>query len=252
VSNDPIPAGKLGRQFPKEGDSMNRLIRASVVLLGCALTLVTGCHTLPSKSTGTGGCASGGCAGGGCDANGSCKDLYDKCWPQRYNNLAQRSVNQAMAPQVMNGHVLDQTVWNHHFEEGSDKLTQGGIAHLQYIARRRPCPDTTVYLATSLDLKYDPACPDRYCGARQELDIARVAAIQKYLTALNCGRPQDYQVKIHDPADVTLAASGPGRSVGQMYGKFQGRLATGGGGGGSAGPTGTGLVTGGGAAGAPR
>jgi hypothetical protein len=229
---------------------MNRFIRAGAVLLGCALALVTGCHTLPSKSCDTGACASG--TAGGCGANGKCHDLYDKCWPERYNTLAQRSVNQAFAPQVMNGHVLDQTIWNHHFEEGSDKLNPGGLAQLQYIARRRPCPDPTVYLATSLDLKYDPACPDRYCGARQELDTARVVAIQKYLTALNCGRPQEYQVKIHDPADVTLSTNGPGRSVTQMYTLFRGGLSGGGaaGAGAGAGAGGAGLIPGAGGAGA--
>jgi hypothetical protein len=220
---------------------MRSLIRASAIIFGCALGLATGCHTLPSKS-----CDTGACASGACGPNGKCGDLYDRCWPERYNTLAQRSVNQAFAPQVMNGHILDQTVWNQHFDEGSDKLNPAGIAHLQYLARRRPCPDTTIYLATSLDLKYDPACPDRYCGARQELDTARVAAIQKYLTALNCGRPMDYVVKIHDPADPAIPGAGPSRAVYQMYSGFRGGLSGAGGqtGGGTPAPS-----TGGGTAG---
>ncbi|MFQ3593981.1 MAG: hypothetical protein SNJ82_12445 [Gemmataceae bacterium] len=124
---------------------------------------------------------------------------------------------------------------------------------MQYLARRRPCPDTTIYLATALDLPYDPACPDRYCAARQELDTARVAAIQKYLTALNCGRPLDYTVKIHDPADPAIRVPGPARSVTQMYNQFQGGLQGAGGqtgGGATAGGTGGGLATGGGGGGA--
>src|SRR4051812_19110825 len=107
---------------------MKRLMRAAAVLAGCALGATTGCTTLPGNGYGakpcgttpcaTGTCATGTCAscgGGGGDyagATGSCKDLYDPCWPERYNTLARRSVNHAMAPQVMNGHVLDQTVWN--------------------------------------------------------------------------------------------------------------------------------------------
>jgi hypothetical protein len=215
-------------------------MRACAILFGCGLGLVTGCHTLPSKSSGTGACASGSCG-----PNNNCGDLYDRCWPERYNTLAQRSVNQAFAPQVMNGHVLDQTIWNQHFEPGTDKLNGAGLAHLQYLARRRPCPDTTIYLATALDLKYDPACPERYCGARQELDTARVAAIQKYLTALNGGRPVDYTIKIHDPADPAIGAQGPARSVTQMYTRFRGGL---GGVGGQTGGGGAGAGTGGGGA----
>jgi hypothetical protein len=221
--------------------------RAAAITAGCALGLTVGCDTLPTK--GCGSCGTGcGDGSGACTApTGSWKDLYDKCWPERYNTLARRSVNHAMAPQVMNGHVLDQTVWNHHFEVGNDRLTEGGLAHLQYLSRRRPCADKTVYLATAMDLRYDPACPDRYAGAKQELDTLRVAAIQKYLTALNAGRPQEFEVKIHDPADVSIHTTGAGLSVIQMYGRYRGGLPTqaggaGGGGGGasSAGPTGSG------------
>jgi hypothetical protein len=229
---------------------MQSLIRASAILFGCGLGLVTGCHTLPSKSCDTGACVTGACGPHGANgrASGKCDDLYDRCWPERYNTLAQRSVNQAFAPQVMNGHILDQTVWNQHFDEASDKLNPAGIAHLQYLARRRPCPDTTIYLATSLDLKYDPAFPERYSGARQELDTARVVAIQKYLTALNGGRPVEYVVKIHDPADPAIAGQGPSRSVGQMYNGFRGGLSGAGGqtGGGTPAATIGGGTTGGG------
>src|SRR5689334_16299372 len=73
----------------------------------------------------------------------------DPCYPQRYNVMARQEVNAAMAPQVQNGHVLDQTVWNYYFEPGTDKLTTGGLERLAYIARRRPCPDTVLYLQTA-------------------------------------------------------------------------------------------------------
>lgn len=191
----------------------------------------------------SGTCASGTC-GSACATVGSkgktgynCNDLYDRCWFVRYSSLAHRSVNRAMTPQVQNGHVLDQTVWNHMFEPGTDVLNPMGQAHLQYISRRRPEADRTVYLATALDLKYDPACPERFCGARQELDSLRVAAVQKYLVGLNCGRCPDFQVLVHDPADVTLHSAPVSSSVIQMYARFRGGLATGGGG--AAGPTGS-------------
>ncbi|MGL4554937.1 MAG: hypothetical protein ACRC33_27535 [Gemmataceae bacterium] len=209
---------------------MKGFMRAAAVMAGCALGLTTGCTTLPTNGCNGAACGAAGCGAGGCAApTGSCKDLYDPCWPERYNTLARRSVNHAMAPQVMNGHVLDQTIWNYHFETATDKLTEGGLAHLQYVSRRRPCPDKTVYLATALDLRYDPACPDRYAGARQELDTLRVAAVQKYLTALNSGRPQEFDIKLHDPADPSLRSNGPSGSVLQMYGRFRGGLPTQGG-----------------------
>ena len=34
-------------------------------------------------------------------------DLYDNCWPNRYNYQAAMSVNASFAGQVFNGHILD-------------------------------------------------------------------------------------------------------------------------------------------------
>lgn len=177
--------------------------------------------------------------------------LYDRCWPQRYNALSHRAVNRLLTPQVMNGHVLDQTIWNHMFEPGTDQLNGLGLSHLQYVSRRRPEADRTVFLAAAMDLSYDAACPERYAGARQELDSLRVAAVQKYLTALNAGRGQDYQVLVHDPADVSLSSVGVASSVTQMYGRFRGGIGAGGGAGGGAGAVGSvgGFAGAGGAAG---
>lgn len=177
------------------------------------------------------------------------RHLYDRCWFQRYSNLSHRAVNRALTPQVQNGHVLDQTVWNHMFEPGTDLLNPMGQAHLQYISRRRPEADHTVFLAAAMDLQYDPACPERYCGARQELDALRVVAIHKFLTGLNCGRCQDYQVLVHDPADVTISSNPASSAVVQMWGRYRGGLS--GGGAGGQGPTGSvgGFAGAGGAAG---
>ena len=225
---------------------MKGLIREVALALGCTLgAAVIGCGTLP-----TCGDASGGCGGGPDGPNGCTnKGLYDRCYPQRYNSLARREVNLGFTPQVQNGHVLDQTIWNHHFEPGTDQLTPGGQATLQYLSRRRPCPDQTVYLAAAMDLPYDSHCPDRYCGARQELDSRRVAAIQKYLAGLNCGRPVDFQVLVHDPADPSIGTTGAARSVLLMYFQYRGGLRGGVGGGGGGGAAGA-AVGGGGAGGA--
>ena len=71
----------------------------------------------------------------GCTQQGKC---VDPCYPERYIHTARSEVNSAFAPQVQNGHILDQTVWNYHFEAGKDELTTGGRDHLDGLVRRRP------------------------------------------------------------------------------------------------------------------
>jgi uncharacterized membrane protein YgcG len=137
--------------------------------------------------------------------------FYDRCWPQRYNHAARESVVDGFAPQVQNGHVLDQTIWNYHFESGTDKLTPGGMAKLDSLSRRRPSPDANLFLATARDLAYDPADSDKLGENRRDLDARRIAAIQKYLGAQMSGRPMNFIVQIHDPYPVnqpgTIAAN---------------------------------------------
>src|SRR5579864_9099990 len=99
-------------------------------------------------------------AGGGLAVSVGCngyRDIVDPCYPQRYEFASRTEVATALAPQVFNGHVLDQTIWNYQFEPGTDKLTPGGMEHLAYLARRRPYPDAMIYLQTAQDIPYDPA-----------------------------------------------------------------------------------------------
>ncbi len=201
----------------------------------CCTTCGTGSETACASGCGASGCGAGTARGCGNDC-----ELYDRCYPQRYWYMSAQNVRKALAPQVQNGHVLDQTVWNHHFEPGTAKLTEGGQAHLAYLARRRPQPDCTLYLQTGLDLAYDPACPDHLAGARQELDTRRVQSIQKYLVAHLAGRPLDFHVLIHDPNDPSQSATGVNNSVLLMYARYRGGLSniaggSGGGGGGGGG-----------------
>ena len=209
---------------------MNGLIRKAVAALAPA-ALLAGLAGYPTCDAGCGDLVNG---HNGCNGHHGHWDCYDHCYPQRYWYTSQREVNAAFAPQVLNGHVLDQTVWNHDFEPGSDVLTPGGLEHLNYLARRRPQPDTCVYVATAHDLAYDPACPDHLAGARQELDTRRVQAVQKYLAAVTAGRPADFQVLVHDPSDPTIMAIPAGTAVQKMYLGFQGILPRAGSGGGTA------------------
>jgi hypothetical protein len=57
---------------------------------------------------------------------------------------------------VNNGHVLEQTVWNWHFESGSDVLTPAGQAKLDAISQVRPHPDGKIYLQVARDVPPSP------------------------------------------------------------------------------------------------
>ncbi len=146
------------------------------------------------------------------------RDIVDPCYPQRYEYAARMEVNQALAPQVRNGHILEQTVWNIEFEPGTPRLTPGGMDHLAYLARRRPAPDTAIYLqiAQPPDIVYDPKAPDKYAEARAKLDNERVQAIQNYLAAETSGRNLTFSVVLHDPAEVGIAAIPVQRSITAM------------------------------------
>lgn len=131
-------------------------------------------------------------------------DLVDPCWPERYRAMARKEVHEGLDTEVQNGHILDQTVWNNHFEQGTAKLTPGGLDHLQYLVRRRPCPDTTLYLQTALDVSYDPNAPDRYVEMRNTLNSERVASVERFVKAEAAGRNLGFNVVVHDPAVVDL------------------------------------------------
>lgn len=164
---------------------------------------------------------------GGCHCTYS--DLVDTCYPERYEHMAKEEVHEATAPQLYNGHVLDQTVWNAHFEAGTDKLTPGGQEHLKYLARRRPHADPCLFLQAAQDLPYDPARPDAYAKARFDLNNKRILAVQTFLGAYTAGDPQEFRVVVHDPAEAGQSSVGVARSVLLMHNSYQGSLPSGGG-----------------------
>lgn len=160
-------------------------------------------------------------------ASGGCyhyRDLVDSCWPQRYNYQARQETLEGFAGQVGNGHVLDQTVWNYHFESGTDKLTPGGMEHLAYLARRRPCPDPVLYLQTAHDIPYDAAAPDKYVQARNDLNTRRTVAIQKWVGAYTAERNLSFAVFVHNPYEVGMHTVPQGLAVQRMYQGSQGML----------------------------
>jgi len=166
---------------------------------------------------------------GGLGCVDSYRDLVDPCYPQRYEAQARQEVAASYAPQIANGHVLDQTVWDYDFEAGTDRLTGGGLEHLAYIARRRPQPDPIVYLQTAQDVAYDPAKPDEMASRRQDLDAKRVVAVQQFLTAQTAGRRGEFEVLVHDPSEVGVPGAWGGTEYGRMISRAVGGLPTGGG-----------------------
>jgi hypothetical protein len=189
---------------------MKGLILKALAVVGCAaaVTTTSGCVLHP-------------------------KTLWDPCWPQRYAFLARQEVIDGCAEQVHNGHVLDQTIWNYHFEAGSDKLTPGGLEHLKYLARRRPCPDPMVFLQTAQDVSYDAAAPDKYVEARNDLNTKRTVAVQKFLLAYTAGRGVNFDVVVHDPAEKGMATIPMGLSIQRSWAASQGSLPVSGGAGAS-------------------
>jgi hypothetical protein len=119
--------------------------------------------------------ALGVCLGASFSALAGCvpeyRQLVDPCWPERYNYMARHAVRDTFNAQAANGHVLDQTVWNQHFDPGTTKLTKQGEDHLKYLARRMPAPDPRVFVQVAYDAK----------GDMKDLNDRRVQAVQDYL-----------------------------------------------------------------------
>ncbi len=177
--------------------------------------------------------------------------VVDPSWPERYNYQARQETVAPFAAHVANGAVIDHSLFNYHFEQGTDKLNPGGMEKLDYLARRRPAPDSRIYLATARDLMYDAAAPEKLMATRTDLDAKRAAAIQKYLTASVGQRNLTFDVQVLDTPDLTQNASGPATAVRGYPTRFQSGLVggasalTGSGGGAATGSTGAAGGTGG-------
>jgi hypothetical protein len=135
----------------------------------------------------------------GCHSGEAWKWHGDPCWPDRYANESRAAVVANFQPQVDNGQILDQTIWNMQFDYGTDKLNGEGMDKLDQLARRRPQPDPRIFLQTARDIPYDAEKPGDYAAKRVELDSKRVVAVQKYLKTTLTGRESMFEVQIHDP-----------------------------------------------------
>lgn len=134
------------------------------------------------------------------------RDVVDPCYPDRYNFVARHTTREVFNTQANNGHILDQTVWNWHFEtdkdgNGTANLNSAGLQHLDYLVRRRPSPDTRIYLQTAQDLRdIQKNTPDKTAQVRGDLDGRRIQSIKNYLDNQMVGKtPLNFEVAVHDP-----------------------------------------------------
>lgn len=174
----------------------------------------------------------GGISSIGCNGGEHYRNAVDPCRQERYAAAARQEVITSFTPQVHNGRILDQTIWNYHFDAGSDKLNPSGMDKLDQIVRRRPEPDPRVFIATARDVPaFNGEKPDDYAQNRQKLDSDRAKAIENYLSAQTKGRPMTFDVLIHDPADPGISAVSARNAILGHRSNYSGALSSGGGGG---------------------
>jgi len=135
------------------------------------------------------------------------RDVVDPYYPKRYNVDARNSVRASLAPQVSNGNVLDQTVWDFHFETGKPELNAMGKDHLKRLARRRPVAQEVIFLQVAQN-------PDENAN-NKELNKARSENIKTYMTKISQDKVHpEFQVVLHDPAEVSGSGIEAARIIG--------------------------------------
>ena len=212
---------------------MNRYFKAAMVAAFMPLGLASlGCAHKSGSD-----CGAGANGRGGDHVRMGC---YDSCWPDRYSYAARQSVVAPFAQQAATGHFLHQTLWNYYFEQGTDKLTPGGMEKLDSVARTTPSPDPRLYIQTARDVAVTPENMDKVVALRNDLNGKRAAAIKKYMTT-QFGSGMEYEVYVHDaPVPGIYGPFAASAFRGQAQG-YTGGL--------SAGSIGAGSVGGGGASG---
>ena len=124
------------------------------------------------------------------------RDVVDPYYPKRYRVEARNSVRASLSPQVSNGNVLDQTVWDFHFETGKPELNAMGKDHLKRLARRRPAAQEVIFLQVAQN-------PDENAN-NKELNKVRSENIKTYITKISQDKVHpEFQVVLHDPAEVS-------------------------------------------------
>jgi len=228
---------------------MNRTVRATAValILSGGLTSVGCMHQERQVREGR---------TGGQGLEGRYDNLVDRSWPERYSYQAREPVLSAFEQQVNNAEILNQTMWNYHFDAGTAKLNANGREKLDLIARKRPSPDGKLYVQTARDLVYDDKSPEKLPGERIKLDVDRAQSVLAYMATQPISRMVTFDVQPIDAIDPGMNSQGPATAVRSLPSQYLsgitssgGAQVTGTGGGqapGGGGPGGGGPVTGGG------
>lgn len=156
-------------------------------------------------------------------------NAVDPCWPERYSATARATTVAPFAAQIHNAHVLEQTVWNWHFEAGSDVITPAGQAKLDAISQVRPHPDAKIYLQVARDVPaYGTGGLDTVATRRDELTAKRAEAVRKYMAAQPTLHGVAYEIHVHDAPVTGMPAEFSARAYrGQATG-YVGGLSSGG------------------------
>ena len=198
-------------------------------------------------SLGAAGCVgpSASCGGGNCGTHGghahagrpgqtegwnAYYNYVDPAWPERYTATARAETIAPFAAQVANGQVLEATLWNWHFESGTDVINPAGQAKLDAIAQVRPQPDSKIYLQVARDIPtYGAGGLDTVAARRDELTAKRAEAVRKYMAAQPTLHGVTYDLYVHDAPVPSMAAEFAARAYrGQANGYVGGiRTATG-------------------------
>jgi hypothetical protein len=139
----------------------------------------------------------------GCDHY---RDIVDPCWMERYDSMAKHSVNDMLNVQADRGHMLEQTIWNWHFETdpktgaATDHLNAAGFAVLQRIARTLPAPDGQLFVQNAQDIPLaKDVPPETLLAQRDQLNRRRIDAVHRFLSTQVITHPgMNYQVAVHD------------------------------------------------------
>jgi hypothetical protein len=114
----------------------------------------------------------------------------------QYTRAARQVMSTMFVDQAGNGRLFDQTLWNYHFEEGSDELHPSGQAVLDRLVQQWPANPVDIYVQVAHDLPYHPGAPGLYPTEREALTARRVQAVVYYLAATRPDVP--YAIHLHD------------------------------------------------------
>lgn len=141
-----------------------------------------------------------------------CVSSGEQSQPDRYSHEARQAVVAPFAPQVQNGRVFEQTVWNSFFEAGSARLTEQGIEKLHAIIRKRSESENRIYIQDARDVGITNDNVGTAAARREVLNASRAGVVQRHLAALSTTDGKACEVLVVDakpaaPAPVVVTAA---------------------------------------------